>query len=122
MKIHYEALKKAASILSEAAHEDSKLSPIVDCLREMLANENPREPYADIIDRNMYLATILWEKGDIGGALSEAGVEPTEDNVVALINNADMKKSMEEQGVAAGWEAVDHVISEMIENGDLECS
>lgn len=87
MLVTKKELENALGLIKENDHEGSA-GRVAECLGSILdvMGEDGRE-YAHIIDRDEYIATILWQKDDIRAALQEKGIEPSDGNVQAVLND-----------------------------------
>lgn len=45
----------------------------------------------DLLNRNDYIATTLWSREDIASMLEERGIEPSEENIDAVLDSGCLK-------------------------------
>lgn len=78
----------------------------------ILSRRFNRSNPADILI-NEYITSIHWQEEDIRQALAEEGYEPSEENVVTVLNqNIGLEKYLQEAGIVSGWEVVNNAIEE----------
>ena len=64
--------------------------------------------YDEIINRNNYVASILWTEGDLKTALSNNGIKVTDENIEELISNMG---NFEDREIECGYSILDTIIS-----------
>lgn len=90
-----EVISKAADVLSA----DDDFKALVGVLRGF-ANDDECSSVA-LINRNHYFATVLWQEQDIVDLLRENGIEASQKNISAVLNNLSVS-DMED--CSKGWE------------------
>ena len=79
MKIAKKRLTEAADVLRMAGMLD-----ISDMLKEIAENKESRTDYAEVVDTNAYVASILWSNEDIRDALEDEGYAVNEENLQTI--------------------------------------
>lgn len=90
------------AVMERKALDDAPLPLTVGLLRGLAAGKNipaletfldgrPDEQFLDLLNRDDYIATVLWSKEDIEAALEEKGYPVTKGNVNAVINSGMLK-------------------------------
>ncbi len=90
------------TVMEGKASNDAPLPLTAGTLRMLSEGENipqleaflegrPDDQFLDLLNRDDYIATVLWSKADIETALEEKGYPVTEDNVNAVINSGMLK-------------------------------
>ena len=72
-----------------------------------------------MINRDDYIASILWTEDDISTALENKGYKPSEKNIEVILNAPRFEKTLHENSIATGWETVEYVISDNSDNLEL---
>ena len=102
VEISCKELKRAISVLEKAdSHGCEKIKKILKEIVKTSIEEN-----VNLIDRNQYFATILWQDDDIKTALEERDFSTLSENVERIKTNS--KKQLED--CSHGWDVIDVVI------------
>lgn len=78
-------------------------------LKRILCDPENTSNKVNIIDREAYLATILWTEEDISQALYQMKIEDSEENMSMIIGEY-LSDEIEEAGIAAGWDVINDTI------------
>lgn len=112
MKISKKQLLSALSILEE--HDTkNKAGAVRRALKKICKDmdRDDRDDTADLIDRNAYIATILWQEDDIKEALWEHDIKPSRsiiDEVVCKLDTDEM------ENCEHGWDVINDTISRVL--------
>ena len=96
----------------------------VGLLRELIGDKNipqlqkiieshKNEDYLDLINRDDYVASVLWSKEDIASQMAEMGITPTEENIAKVINSGNLKRLNECSD--QDWYVIKYAIEEALE-------
>lgn len=110
MTITHEKMQRAISLLAEHGEAGT-----ANALKLMLADTKKH----DLIDRNAYLASILWQKEDLEKALRQNHYKTTDENI-AILAKVLPCCSLEERSIEAGWYAIDHAVWKVRESLERE--
>lgn len=91
-------LKNAVSVLLKSENEDA--NRVGYTLAKIMYDPECGGEY-DLINRNHYIATILWQTEDVKGELEEQGFEGSDENAAIVINEG-LHGSLED--CSSGWE------------------
>lgn len=75
--------------------------------------------FGNMINRDDYIASILWTEDDISTALENKGYKPSEENIEVIFNAPRFEKTLHENSIATGWETIEYVISDNSDNLEL---
>lgn len=102
MKRH--EIERAIEILSSA----NETPTLIRRLKEIVTDPEGSSE-VDLIDRNKYFATILWQEEDIRSALEDRGIEPTDENIELVFDNLGIS---EMENCEYGWDCIYCAINE----------
>lgn len=97
---------------SQQCINDNNVKTVVMELHQMIADRSDND-FVNLIDREQYFASILWQEEDIKEALLQHCIEPTSENVEKVLSVLDIK---EMENCEHGWE----VIETALQNADFE--
>lgn len=101
MTVSKKEIEDALSIL-KANGGSAKAEKLCGALSYIIDGMGGRE-HADIIDRDAYIASVLWHRKDIEEALDERGLEPADENVGKAIGALDTGML---EDCSDGWDAI----------------
>lgn len=102
-------LKKAGRLLLQS----SELKELGEDLIKIADTTESAESYGvNLIDRNHYCATILWQTEDFVNAIENRGLEAT-DNILNYVIS-ESRKGLED--CSDGWETIEYCIDDYLRN------
>lgn len=115
MDISYECLRQAARFLLTAPGWTSCPGnrAVAELLNSIAENRSMHGAYADVIDRKArdIVATAVFVRDDIGGALTEEGHRSSETRIEKVLQHLSVS-SMEDAMVGTGFDAIRDAIDE----------
>lgn len=82
---------------------DKDVNAVAMELHQMIADRSDND-FVNLIDRERYFASILWQEEDIKEALLQHCIEPTPENVAKVLSVLDIK---EMENCEHGWEVIE---------------
>lgn len=102
----------------EKLAKDTETKTVHDVLENILNAAKAEQRDIDLMDREAYIAAVLWQEEDIATALEEEHWEPTPANREA-VKNEMCRKAMEEGMTERGWDYITEAISQCENKGQL---
>lgn len=110
---------KELSAAVEKLAKDTETKIVHDVLENILNAATAEQRGIDLMDREAYIAAVLWQKEDIATALEEEHWEPTPANREAVENEMCVR-AMQEGMTERGWDYINEAISECERKNKLQ--
>lgn len=114
MKFSKNELNDVKEILN--GNQSESVKKMTKFLDEVLSDKDCDEEY-DLINRDHYVASVLWQMEDIKAALEERGYATSDWNVEEIVGNINSEKMCDTE---FGWEAIYQAIEQRSEYLELE--
>lgn len=95
-------INRVSDVVLQVYTEDDSITVNIDEVKDDEVN---------LIDKDSYIATILWTEEDIKDALKDLGYKATKKNINTVINNTRLTKTLEEMSTATGWDVIQEIIT-----------